>query len=366
MKNWMKYSALMLALVMMMSMFAACGGGSSSSSDSSSADAPAEAEKAAEPNSGVSGIVFAIPEDWQINYAGEGIVSYKPNDNVTFWASTTSEEALKDIKEYNKNIKAENLEDYYQEIISNTEELKKTNAEVADSKVGSWDAKEVKSLNEAGEVVGLASRWLYDGKMYALDISSRDMYDDKGDFNKNSSALGDDTIAMFEDVLASVKEGDGEALKMSKIDPTTIGELTFEAPEGYKLESFSDAYVGFKKEGSNIQLSINRTIEDDLQYYTDEEGNAPQSLQEEYNNRLHEGVETTMIAGYEGYKYVNNYMDDKAYFCDAGFLADDALYTLHFGGNAWDENGNLRDDAEALTDEDKAVFDKFLESIKKK
>lgn len=366
MKNkLMKISALLMILIMALSLFAACGGGSGSSSESGGGEA---AEEAAEPNMGMEGIVFAVPEDWKAADVYDGGANFKTSDEkARLWSMVTTEESLKERKEYDKELKANSVAEYYEELNSNTEEIKKENGEVTPTKLGEWDAVEMKNTNDAGECVGIGRRWLIGDKMYSISIAAEDMYDDEGKYNKNATALSDDVLSAFEDIIASVKEGDGEALKWANVDASSVGNITFEKPEGYTVCGYSDEYVSFKKDGSKIQLDLNTTTEDELKYMSDENGNSPASLEEAFNNNLHEGVEKTEIAGYEGYTFTDNeYEDGKRYFVYGGFLTEDKVYNIHMGSDAWDSEGIIKEDAEALTDDDIAAFKKFIESIKKK
>lgn len=363
MKKLSKITTLLLALALMMSAFAACGG------SGGSGDAGAgEAAKELEPNMGMEGIVFAVPEDWKATDVYDGGANFKTSDEkARLWSMVTTEESLKERKEYDKELKANSVAEYYEELNSNTEAIKKENGEVTPTKLGEWDAVEMKNTNDAGECVGIGRRWLIGDKMYSISITAEDMYDDEGKYNKNAAALSDDVLSAFEDIIASVKEGDGEALKWANVDASSVGNITFEKPEGYTVCGYSDEYVSFKKDGSNIRLDLNTTTEDELKYMSDENGNSPASLEEAFNNNLHEGVEETEIAGYEGYTFTDNeYEDGKRYFVYGGFLTEDRVYNIHMGSDAWDSEGNIKEDAEALTDDDIAAFKKFIESIKKK
>ena len=98
----------------------------------------------------------------------------------------------------------------------------------------------------------------------------------------------------------------------------------------------------------------------------DENGQPYESLKDYYNMSLYEGIETTKIAGYDGYINILSDENDKYYSCNAGFLADDGVYDIYMSSNAYDDDGNVKEGVEELSEDDLTLFRNFVESIEKK
>ena len=89
-----KLLVIMLALAMVFA-FAACGGGGGGGSDAPAADSSAE------PNAGVSGIVFTVPDDWtltDVNIGSHGSYSIPGSD----YCLVTNSLGEKELEENNK------------------------------------------------------------------------------------------------------------------------------------------------------------------------------------------------------------------------------------------------------------------------
>ena len=60
------------------------------------------------------------------------------------------------------------------------------------------------------------------------------------------------------------------------------------------------------------------------------------------------------------------YEDDVYYDASAIFMADGVMYDITLSTNPWDSEGNIKEGAEQLTQEDLDAFDAFLASMKAK
>jgi len=356
-----KLLVMMLAFAMTLA-FAACGGG---------ADSGAAAEPAAEPNAGVGDVVFVVPDGWTVlnaSVAGSGSVSYSnPDSEYMLYVSTFDEESLKDVKEWNPDRSAETVQEYYEKYYTSEEALSKENLESTAVKVCDTDGQYVKYKAKSGEYMELGTYWMQDGKIYDIGMVNQDAYDEKGNLKEDATKLTDDEIATYESIVASVQPGDGAAILNSLMKTDSLGSIAFEAPEGYTLTDIYKDYISFKKDGSeNITLNISRSDESSLKYMEDQNGNHPSSLKEAYEMYLYEGMEKATIAGFDGHidKYTSE--DEKYHNVSAEFLADDAIYNIYMDTSAWDNEGNIKPDAEELTEDDLAVFDAFVASLKQK
>lgn len=356
----MKKKLLIIALAFAMTLaFAACGGGGGS-------DAPADGGAAAEPNNGVGGIVFALPDGW--TPAGIDLGRYSsyevPDSDCNLVVNCFGDEQLQEQNQWSEE-KLDSVQAYYDKYFTLSEEdAKEKNIENSKIKVCGVDADYNKFTGGKDGVYELGTYWMDDNTVYSMYLYNSSNFDENGKVKDDATPFSDDQIKQFEAIVASVQKGDGTALQKEALASiNSIGSLSFETPEGYTVSEYSGNFVNFDKEGSTISLDINSTTTDELQYYTMADGSVPSSLQELYDQRLYEGAEMTTIAGCEG--FVSKWPDENGqyYSVDATFLADDALYSVYMGGNAYDENGELREDAEALSEDDLAAFDAFIASL---
>lgn len=356
-----KLLVLMLAFAMTLA-FAACGGGGGGS------DSGAAEESVAEPNTGVEGIVFVVPDDWPLeNASTSGGITYKvPDSDFQLYASIFDEESLESINQWNPERGAGSVQEYYDKYYTSEEALSKENLENTAVKVCDTDAQYNKYKADSGEYLELGTYWMYEGKIYNIGMFNPDAYGDSGEVVQDAAKLTDDEIAAYEDIIASVQPGDGASMLKALMKADSIGSIAFEAPEGYTLTDVYSDFISFTKDGSDITLQINRSDESSLQYMEKEDGTHPSSLKEWYENFLFEGVEETTIAGYEGHIDKYTAEDDKYHNVNAEFLTDDAIYSVNMGTDAWDEEGNLKPDATVLSEDDIAVFDAFVASLKQK
>lgn len=353
----------LLALIMAVAMvfcFAGCG-------DSGNDEATGGDTAASEPNAGIKGIVFTIPDGWEISEVSEGSYSaYKSADSeAEICVAVVDDEVLKDMGEY---AEADTVKEYYEENFTYSEEgLAEISGEAESTKVCGADGTILKIKNGDKGYSDIGTSWMMDDVIYDLFINFPDAYDENGNLKKDAPVLSDDEIALYEGVMASVQPGDGAALQYGNgtTDVNSLGAITFEVPEGFKATDVSDSYVEFENEDSGISLYLSCTDEETLSNMTDENDNQYKSLQDYYDSFNYDGNEAATIAGCDGYLNIFPNEDDQYYSCDAGFMTEDAVYTVDYSTDAYDENG-LKDDAVPLTDDDIAAFKSFLETIELK
>lgn len=357
-KRKMTVIALLLTMVLAL---AGCGGGGEAGGGS-----------AAEANAGVRNITFAAPDGWALDTASEGssLAFKSPDSGAVFSVYAQTQEDLDRMKEYNEKITAATLQEYFDSFGQETEEeLKERHVEHEKTTMLGTDAWIYKAVKDDGSLTEKTTEFLLDDAIYYASMYSEHSYDSEGNFNKDATSFTDKELAAYDAVVASLQKGDGEAFLKEYLKADSVGSIAFEIPAGYSVKYVSDSYVDLKKDGSeSITISLSMTTEDDLQYFTDEDGNVPESLEAEFKNGTEFAAEEdkTTIAGFDGvvWKYPDE--DDKMHNASAEFLADDAIYNVYMNTDAWDNDGNLKPDAEELTEEDIAAYDSFIASLKKK
>ena len=359
-----KMTVIALLLTMVLAL-AGCGGGSGSG-DAGGGGSAAEA------NAGVRNITFVAPDGWNVNGAmEESFISFKnPETGSVLSVNAQTQEDLDEIKEYNEKVTAATLQEYFDGFGKETdEELKERHVEREKTTTLGTDAWIYKAVKDDGSLTEKTTEFLLDDAIYYISMYSEDSYDDEGNFNPDAKSFTDGELAAYDTLVASLQKGDGNALLKGYLTADSIGSIAFEVPAGYSVSYVSKDYIDFKKDGSdNISLSINMTREEDLKYYTDENGNVPESLEAQFASSTEYADENdkTTIAGFDGVVWKYPGENDKMYDCSAEFLADDAIYNIYLSSNAYDNEGNIKPDAEELTEEDIAAFDSFVASLKKK
>ena len=364
-KQWKKTAALVMTLMLGVSLLSACGSsGSGAGGDGT--------DKSAEANAGVRGVVITIPDGWTVSGGQEdGYLSFASEDSdCVLSLSATNSADLEKNKEFDDSITTTDINEFYKK---NAEEYEKAvkdgRMERSETSICGTDGYYNKSKNEKG-YVSLDTVWLLDGNVYQLTFFDPD----NGDFENESGikddpeTLSDEDIAMFEAVMESAKAGDGAAQFKSLMATASIGEYTFTTPEGYKTLNFGENYVTLGKDGGKPQIIMSVTTEEDLKTLEDENGNHPASLEEEWKNR-NQGLaeeDKTEIAGKEG--FVADYPDEngKKYNIWAGFFGDDGIYNIMIDTDAWGTDGNIKEGAVELTEEDSNTFKDFVKTFKAK
>ena len=359
-----KLLVIMLALAMVFA-FAACGGGGGGGSDAPAADSSAE------PHAGVSGIVFTVPDDWtltDVNIGSHGSYSIPGSD----YCLVTNSLGEKELEENNKwsEEKFDSVQAYYDKYYAATEEeLKEKDIEHTIIKVCDTDADYNKYTGGKDGFYELGTYWMLDNTIYSFYLYNDKNFGDGGKIKDDATPLTDDQIKQYEDIIASIQKGDGVSFLKEGIASlgTNIGSLTYAVPEGFSVSRIGENFIELNKEGSPVYLQISMTTENELQYCQKADGSVPESLEDWFNVSIYEGIEETEIAGYKGYIDKNPYDDEgNCYDVNAGLLADDAIYNVYMGTDAHDTDGNLKEDAVPLTDEDLAAFDALVASLAKK
>ena len=328
----------------------ACGSGSSSE----------PAAEAAEPNAGVAGIVFAVPEGWTAESMGTNYVNFRnPDSEFELSVNVMDEENIADMEGEDSKL---SLQEYFDKYCVPTDELaKKNDYEWETVKVCDTDAYTVKHNQKDKGCYSMSADWMYDNSIYNIYIFNQNNFDENG--------IKDDIVAVssaeeqaFNSLLTSVQPGDGAAMMAQNLKADSVGDFSFTAPEGYTLTEVGSDSVAFEK--GDAELRFSRTTEEDFQSWGWEGDDVPGSLEEMYKQQS-EGMDAATIAGVDGFmcKYPDE--DGKFYSISAGFMYEGATYDIVMATDAYDENG-LKADAVALTDEDIAAFDAFVASIAKK
>lgn len=362
-----KLLVLVMAVAMVLA-FTACGGGSSDSGSGSSEQAPA-----AEANTGCGGIVYAVPDGWTMTEANPGDYSRYdiPGSEYHLAVSVFNEKSLKDYNEWREsegNEVFESIDAYYDQNCNlSDDEFKKRNLEHSTFDVCGTEGIYTKYSGGKDGFYELGTSWLYDDAVYQMFMYTDAAYGEDGQLTDEAVPLTDEEIASFEAVLASIQPGDGTPYQKAALEESSksIGSITYDIPDGYTVSNVSDRIVEFQKEGSEVVIQVSYTDEENLSNI-EFNGKNPSSLQELYEMSSYEGMESMTIAGFDGHidKWTDE--DEKYHNISASFLADDAVYDVYMGDNAYDNDGNLKADAEGLSEEDLAAFDAFLASLRKK
>lgn len=355
MKAVLRKAAVLLTVSIMALTFAACGGDKATQADGSA---------------GIEGIVFDVPDSWEMTGASRGeYLAYKTDSDYEFGVSVFDEEDLADSREYSDDITAKTVQEYFDQINTAVSDLdlKKSNIDRSVMTVCDTDAYYYKSRVFNGPVV-LNTEICLDDRYYHFYYVNYNNYNDEGGLRADSVIITDEELAVFDGVINSIREGDGNAVQMSGVTVDSVGSVAFEAPEGYALTAFTDGYVLFTGEESGVTLSVSTTTEADLAIFDDGSGEAPLTLAEEYaeRNEFTDSEDKTKIAGFGGYKEVSPEEDGNYYSVSADFLGSDAIYSIYMDSDAWDWDGELKAGAKGLTQEDIAAFEKFLGSMKVK
>ena len=265
-------------------------------------------------------------------------------------------------------MKADTLEEFFDKNYKADEErIKKYNLKQEEMKICDSDAYYITAHNKDDKCLEASAAWMYDNLVYNVRIFNTENFDNEGRVKEDATPMEDEMVKAFEGLVSSIKPGDGESLRPKSVTVKGIGDYTVDMPEGYVGNAASDEYVEMQKEGSSITLSIFRTGEDTLSYH-EIDGKKPESLDEYYNmlTEHSEDEDKTSIAGNDAVKEVYPNENDKYYDATAYFKDDNGVYEISMRSDAYDDEGKIKEDAEELTEDDRAVFDAFLASIKKK
>ncbi|MBR7088051.1 MAG: hypothetical protein IKI38_01745 [Mogibacterium sp.] len=352
-----KLFVLLIALAMVMS-FAACGGGGSSEE----AAAPA-----AEPNTGLAGIVFAVPDGWTLTQTDvDNYLQYDPQDSGFLFSANTVDQS--DIDSMGSD-EIKTVQDFYEKQflkMPDTEGKGYTN-EISDIKVCDTDAKYAKAVRDDKTTFEISTNWLMDDVIYSVSVFYPVDYDENGKPTKEFTdfpAMSEDLMKAYDDVIASIQAGDGKSLQPAGLPIDSLDGFSFVAPENYPVTYAEEKSISMNNKENGNTIFLQRVDQEAFENFNWEGEGLPTTLEEYFESGKIDS-ESVEIAGYEG--YVNKYPaeDGKIYDVHAGFMADGVVYEINMYADAYDENG-LKADAVPLSDEDFAVFDGFLASIAKK
>ena len=203
-----KIVVIIMALAMVMC-FAACG-------DSGASD-EGKAEPAAEPNAGIEGIVFTMPDGWEQTEDSEAnYVGYKnPDSDFEVGVMSFDEETIKMMKEEDPASPG-TVQEYYEQLYAlSDQELKDSNAEAYTTEVCGTEARGQKVKKGDEGYVDIGTAWISEGVCYDFWIVNSKAYDDNGNVLEDAAVLSDEDIAMYESVLASITSGDGTQFQPS-------------------------------------------------------------------------------------------------------------------------------------------------------
>ena len=362
MKKLSKITALLLTLMLTMSALAACGGGGGDTAVSNSEGANAE------PNDGMQGIVYAIPEGWQLKDVEPGSFSNYGNLEEPFSLSITA--TTQDIlKDYEGEVKDMTVAEYYKKYYTpDKKSLEKYNTEVNEIKICGVDAYSYER-KENGKTISKGANWLKDDVIYQIGIMNNEIeFDDEGNITNDPEGASEKVLADLDYVLASVKEGDGNSIQNTEININGIGNMSFDAPEGYSVTESFDEMITMKKDDGEPYIQISKETEESLAQWEGED--LPKNLKEYYDRGYHEEVEKTKIAGYDGYLDITPSDSEVGdiYTATAYFMTEDSVYEIRMEASEeiWDDEGNIKEGVKPLSDDDIATFKAFVNSFKKK
>ena len=356
----MKKIVVIIMSLTMAVCFAACGG--------SGASDEGQKESATEPNAGAQGVVYAIPDGWEQTNDSEGnYVSYaNPDSDFEFGITYFDEEAVKMMSGSDSSA-PQTVQEFYEKNYTMTDqELEKRNVEADTGEVCGVESKVLKWKNGKKGYVDIGTTWVYDDICYDLWFANENAFDNDGNVKEDAAVMSDEDIAMYDSVIASVKPGDGTKFQTAGASADGVGNVKFEAPEGFSPTDVSKRHVDFENEDGSVKLSCFVTDEESLKDTVDENGKPYETLKDYYDINLYDGIETTTIAGWDGYINTDPSEDGKVYYCGAGFMTDDGVYDITMDTDAFDEEGNIKDGAKALTEDDIAAFKQFVKSFEMK
>lgn len=200
----MKKALIMIVSVIMVFCFAGCGGSSGEAE---------QKDNVSEPNAGIDGIVFAVPDGWEEDGSEPDVfLGYKgPNPDLQLGINAVNEAHLND---YGDAGDAKTVQEYYDKYyIISDEDVALGTFDLDAVEVCGVDANYVKHKNGDKGYVDLSVQWLYDDVIYDVYLMNQDAYDENGDVIPDTPVLSDDEIAMFEDFVKSIQPGDGNSFK---------------------------------------------------------------------------------------------------------------------------------------------------------
>lgn len=304
---------------------------------------------------GIRGVVFTVPDGWKkMDVSKDTYLTYEnPGEDVTIGVSTIDDSNLKSFADVQVT---KTVEEYYKQCTSPQK------GEVYEKEFGSasllGQEGKTSKIKHGDGYVDIATYCMMDGVMYDFYIYRNKAYDEEGKIKPDTRILSDEELAIYEEFLKSGKMGDGASLQMKGVKADHLGELSFDVPEGFTAVDVEKEVVNFEKE-DGVTLWISMVDNDTVTYYYKDEENNFKSLDEYYNNLedrcFSEGSDKIKIAGYDG---LTTKEGEGEFSCHAIIRTKDAVYNISMDGP--EKEGEITE----LPEEDRAVFNSFIKSLK--
>lgn len=335
-----------LSVIALIFSFAGCGGGG----QPSNTDA----------NAGLGSIVFTVPDDWSLTeFAPDSYSIYSGADSgYSLNVQMLTEGALESLDPAYSEM---TVQEFFDKVCKASDEnISKYDLEQESIEICGSDAVYLKRKAGDGEYLYLNAAWIYDDTVYRLTLADPSAVEEDGTPKEGAALLGSDEVAIFDKIISSVTPGDGASMQQKGIPENSIGAFTYTVPDGYEVTDTTDSFINMSKD--NLLISISKTDESDYTELDVSSEEAAAALEEEYSVNAQDADPTT-IAGNEGFISKRPDSDGNLRICTSGFMADGALYIITMSASSYDSDGNLIEDAPALTDDDVAVFEEFLASF---
>lgn len=151
-----------------------------------------------------------------------------------------------------------------------------------------------------------------------------------------------------------------------------LREVVYAIPDGWTLtDTSSESFADYENPDAEYDLIVSALTGDDLSSLGDSSVKTVQEYFDKYLKATEEHIdkygleqETITICGSDAF-YTKRKNGDKGYVTvDAVWVYNDVLYDIQlFNRNIFDEEGQLKEDAAELSDEDIAMFDGVIASI---
>ncbi len=153
----------------------------------------------------------------------------------------------------------------------------------------------------------------------------------------------------------------------SEWDPRkhSLGEISFDVPEGYNAIPSFDSVV-IKKEDESFRIIVEKVTGESWTEVESGQKSIEDARREHYDSiASYWGSEPVEIAGCEGVIRRDYGEDGQLYDDFAIFITDNAVYSVLFLNEVYDDEEEMPQEVFPLTDEEDALFDTFIASITK-
>lgn len=153
------------------------------------------------------------------------------------------------------------------------------------------------------------------------------------------------------------------------------GDVVFNLPEGYECEQADSGYFIAGKEGTPIMAEMSRTTQENIDEWV-EMGDSDVKTLDEYfeqysdpdywkgNKDCKYTWEDNKICGTDGVLF-ETVARDETIELGCMFKFKDAVYGIYmYNPDAWDDDGNLAEDIQGITDDERAIYDAMMASTK--